>query len=105
MESKRRVASTVDDNQLYRMESLTPAMMKSKEDDNLDDMMSSDEEEQKISKKGSVLSMKKEQSTNSNFDHLPRDDIPELDLPMEHFKNIVNIGKSSTRPKLEQILE
>ena len=42
MESKRRVASTIDDNQLYRMESLTPAMMKSKEDDNLDDMMSSD---------------------------------------------------------------
>jgi|TARA_B110001450_G_scaffold245578_1_gene258730 hypothetical protein len=46
MESKRRVASAVDDSMLYRMESMTPAMMQSKADDNLDDMMSSDEENQ-----------------------------------------------------------
>lgn len=50
----------------------------------------------------SSLTMKK---GNSLFSDLPRDDIPDLDLPKEHFKNVVNIGKSSTRPKLEQILE
>jgi hypothetical protein len=36
---------------------------------------------------------------------LPGINEPELDLPKAHFKNVVNIGKSSTKPKLEQILE
>ena len=110
MESKRRQASTANDA-LYRMESMTPAMMDNHEDDNLDDMMSSDEDEQIISStsKMSKMSSTQDQSRDSDlFGGLPTNaeiDAPELDLPHEHFKNMVKIGKSSTQPKLEQILE
>jgi hypothetical protein len=45
MDSKKtRTASKVDEGMLYRMDSLTPAMMNAMADDNMDDMISSDEE-------------------------------------------------------------